>query len=42
MELSVDHFRRHQLDEILAGQFAARSLDKLAVARQGLSGLGIE
>jgi hypothetical protein len=37
-----DHCRRPQLDAILAGQCAARSLEKLAVARQGFSGLGIE
>jgi hypothetical protein len=37
-----DQFRGHQLDEILPSHFAAGSLDKLALAGQGLSVLGIE
>jgi hypothetical protein len=37
-----DHFRRHQLDEILAAHFAARSWDKIGLTRQGFSMSGIE
>ena len=37
-----DHFRRQQLDEILAAQCAARSLDQIGLTRQGFSRIGIE
>jgi hypothetical protein len=38
----VHQFRRHQLDEIRTDQFAAGSLDKLALAGQGRQVLRIE